>query len=117
MNRCVHVSLGEAHGQSTPRGDSTDFIQTTGEAHDPDDRKGGSRVHSVRLFYKRVSRCDDDQTVRYRLTESCGLARGARWGSGSAGRPVTRGGRAQRDIGCVRNRSEGRPTAARVSAR
>ena len=25
-------------------------IQTTGEAHDPDDRKGGSRVRSVRLF-------------------------------------------------------------------
>ena len=26
------------------------FIKTTGEAHDPDDRKGGSRVRSVRLF-------------------------------------------------------------------
>ncbi len=32
--------------------------QTSGEAHDPDDRKGGSRVRSVRLFhFKRVSRC------------------------------------------------------------
>eukprot|EP01043_Picozoa_sp_COSAG02_P030338 COSAG02_NODE_1932_length_10324_cov_92.894963_1_plen_98_part_00 len=26
------------------------FIKTTGEAHDPNDRKGGSRVRSVRLF-------------------------------------------------------------------
>eukprot|EP01043_Picozoa_sp_COSAG02_P023148 COSAG02_NODE_1228_length_13776_cov_5.546864_3_plen_76_part_00 len=51
----MHVALGEVHAQSTPRGDSTDFIETLGEAHDPDDRKGGSRVRSVRLFFKKES--------------------------------------------------------------
>eukprot|EP01044_Picomonas_judraskeda_P004952 COSAG03_NODE_448_length_7836_cov_82.194649_8_plen_240_part_00 len=46
------MTLGEAHAQGTPRGDSTypfrpqgrlTIPTTTGEAHDPDDRKGGSR--------------------------------------------------------------------------
>ena len=45
-------TLGEAHAQGTPWGDSTDLFKVTGEAHDPDDRKGGSRVRSVRLFLK-----------------------------------------------------------------
>ena len=38
----MYVSLGRL----------TRSNQTTGEAHDPDDRKGGSRVRSVRLFLK-----------------------------------------------------------------
>ena len=55
------MAAREAHTQSTSRGDSTDFIETLGEAHDFDDRKGGSRVRSVRLFKKSL-------TLRFLLT-------------------------------------------------